>query len=114
MALRRHTLAVSLSLEWIRDSQKVIKKLERNLKRLRSLKAQFDIVSETVLEDIEDAENLQRKQEHVIDGLGEENKVMSKIMIPQLIAAHKLILERYDAEMAIEVKKRTASRPQEE
>ncbi len=110
-AMLRHSRAVSLAAEWVRRSDAVAKRLERNLKRLRRLKAQFDLTAEAAMEDIEAATNLQRQQEHVVDGLREENDVMSKIIIPQLTAAHKLVLERWDADTAIQTRLRMANRP---
>jgi len=107
--LRRHSAAMRQVIKWVDRSHEVGSRLERQRKKLLGLKTQFDLISQSIMEDIETTEFLQREHEHTLEALQEENKVMRDVTIPQLIAAHQLLLERWDAETAVHVRRRVLS-----
>ena len=81
---------------------------------MESLRRQLDMVSDAMREDLEVAETIQRQQEAVVESLRQENEVLSKVLVPTLTAAHQLLLQRYDAETAIQVRLRVAASGQQE
>ena len=74
--------------------------LERRAKEL-------DRIAAKVAVDVENARKVHARYEHALDEVREQNKVL-ETTIQTLVASHKLLMERADAECAIEVRKRVA------
>jgi len=111
---RRLTAARRAAADWERRASDCLRRLHKEGRRLESLRRKLDLVSESIREDLEAAEQLQRQQEIVVESLRQENEVLSKVLVPQLTAAHQLMLERYDAETAVQVRLRVAASGQQE
>lgn len=81
---------------------------DRRMRKLDALRRRFTLTAASTLEDLEEAEVLQRQSEQVVEALRNENDVLGKVAIPTLTAMHKLILERVDAETALQIGRRVA------
>ena len=79
-----------------------------------ALRAQTDLIGRSLVEDLEEACLVEADQAKVVEALQSELEVLRNVTVPELTAAHHLILQRYDAETAIEVRRQMAQRPREE
>lgn len=113
-AFRRLSAAGRMSAECKAGAERNHRRLERTRRRLTSLKRQLEHVGDTLLEDVEEAQSVQRQHEVALEASRNENEVLSKVLIPTMTAADKLMLERYNAEIAIQVKRRVAAGPTDE
>lgn len=109
--LRRCSQAMRKAHQWSEESERLSRRIEKSIKRLKKLRTLFEVTADDTLEDVEEALRLQRKHEHALEGLREENTVMSQITIPFLTAAHKSVLERVEAETAIQIRKKVTNTP---
>jgi hypothetical protein len=91
-----------------KQSRKIDKRLMKRRKELKALSKRMDVVSISLTEDLDEAERAHSQYQETIDGLRSELQVLRDITVPNLTAAHRLILERYDAETAIAVRNRVA------
>jgi hypothetical protein len=95
--------------EWERKSLDLRISLAQDRLDLSNLREQWEILNQKVSDDIQRAEEADRLHQVAIDALRSENQVMRDITVPELVAAHKLILQRYDAETAIEIRRQVAA-----
>lgn len=110
--LRRLTGARRLAAQWIAECNEVQDRLNKTQRRLRSLQRQFESVSRTMVEDLEQAAAVSSRNEAALEALRQENQVLSDVLVPSLTAAHKLLLQRYEAETAIQVRRQVAAGPE--
>lgn len=112
--MRHLSVARRLAAEWELRANEAQNKLRRDRKRLVALQRQLQVISDTIVEDLDQAESVNNSQEAVVNALKEENQVMTKVLVPSLTAAHRLVLERYDAEIAIQARRAAAARTEPE
>ena len=87
------------SLELMADES--TSRLERRAKELDDLRMLIGT-------DVEDARGIHRRLESALEEVREQNKTL-EITIQTLVASHKLLMERYDAETSIAVRARVAA-----
>ncbi len=114
LALRRLSAAMREAAEWETGAARLDRVLEKRRKNLEAVRSRFDAVWAKALEDLEATEALQRQYEHAVEALRNENGVLSKVLVPSLTAAHKLILGRLDADVAIQVRRQVLVAPEEQ
>lgn len=78
-----------------------MKRLDRRAKELETLENKIKV-------DLDDARRVHRQYESSLEQVREQNRVL-ETTINTLVASHKLLLERYDSEAAIEVRRRVAA-----
>lgn len=108
-AMRRLTAAQRMAVEWQSEANKVLRRLERNHKRLVCLQRHVETVSATVAENLEDCEQTLRQHAVALEALQNENRINSDVLVPFLTTAGQLMLQRYEAEIAVEVRRQVAA-----
>lgn len=98
--------AQQLAADWEVESAKVLKVFEDDKRKLLDLQDTLEATMKKVELDIANANRLQESQQTALEALRNENKIFSDTTIPTLVASHKLILERIDAETAIQARRR--------
>jgi uncharacterized protein (DUF342 family) len=81
--------------------ESLTRNLASNDRRLRD-------IGESLLEDIQMAKATQQRYEEELESVRSENRILKEVTIPGLVAANKLMIERLDADTAVEVRRRTA------
>ena len=114
LALRRYGTAEIMARRWIERSRAVAERLNRRRSELAALRGQTDLIGRSLVEDLEEARSVEADQAKAVEALQSELEVLRNVTVPELTAAHHLILQRYDAETAIEVRRQMAQRPREE
>lgn len=89
------------------------KKLDKQLKQLKVVERRLMLISETVVEDVEEARQSQVKLEEALEAATSKIKILEETTIPTLVAQNQLILKRIDAETAIAVRNQVAAMPME-
>lgn len=91
------------------------KSLDRAFSALKSAEArvekrskELNALSEKTQADLTDVRRIHRRYEAALEEVREKNHVLEQT-IQALVASHKLLVERWDAETAIEVRRRVAS-----
>lgn len=87
---------------------------ERRDTSLRMESAALDRQYDVVKKELTEARQLIERGEDALNAIREELRVSNEVTIPALVAAHALILERWDHETAILARHRTAVEPREE
>lgn len=77
--------------------------------QFQKMQRRISILSESAMEDLEDAERLQNQYEETIDGLRSELTVLRETTVPSLVASNKLVLSELDAWTAVQVRRQVAS-----
>lgn len=83
--------------------------LERMRRHLESRIAAISARIDQAMTDLESARKTQRAYESELDAVRNQLRIAEEVTIPTLTAAHKLLLSRYDAETAIQVRRQVAS-----
>jgi chromosome segregation ATPase len=76
--------------------------------RLKQRAAELSALSERIQRDVEEARGVHRRLEYALEEIREQNRVL-ETTINTLVASHKLVLERVDADTAIQVRSRVAA-----
>jgi hypothetical protein len=114
VAYRHLSAARKIAVDWEIESAIVSKKLQKDSKQLRGLQRKLESVSESIASDLEQGESLRRQQEVVVESLRNENKVLQDVLVPSLTAAGSVMLQRYDTELSLLVKRQVAATKPEE
>jgi hypothetical protein len=61
-----------------------------------------------VMRQLGELQKAQKQYENQMEALRSQAKIAEEVTIPSLVAAHKLVLERVDADTAIQIKKQVA------
>lgn len=80
----------------------------RSLERLEQRSAELDALAIRIAADVDNAGRIHRSHESALEEVREKNRVLEET-INTLVASHRLLLERYDAETAINVRTRVAA-----
>lgn len=107
--MRRLTAAQRMAAEWECRAESLARRVDRQWKKLRVAKRLSDSQWESLEETMEGFDELKRRYATVIEALREENTVLSKVSVPTLVAQNKLVLERCNADMAAQVRRRVAA-----
>lgn len=76
-------------------------------RRLDQRERELTAIEKRLRTDLEDAKRTSRRYESSLEELREKNHVL-EVTIQTLVASHKLLMERYDTEASIEVRRRVA------
>jgi hypothetical protein len=74
----------------------------------------LESLSRLISQHLQEAEELQKQANTVIEVLRSENLVLKESTIPVLVESHKLLLERYDAEISAQARYRAVVSPSQE
>ena len=91
-----------------------LRKLGRQHRKLEALESRIKSLLESVTVDLERTDSLQRQYEETMEMLRSENRIQREVMIPLLVSYHKLALERCDADIAIQTRRRVAMATRED
>ncbi len=108
-AMCRLTAAQQMATEWQSEANRVLRRLERNHRRLVCLRQNLESLSATVAENLEDYEQVLRQHAVALEALQNENRINSDVLVPFLTTAGQLMLQRYEAEIAVEVRRQVAA-----
>ena len=112
-ALRHIGHARQGALQWEAEARRLANLLDQRQGQLRSLKRLFTNVYEEAVEEIDQAKGLIDKYEPTMEGLRNKVEVLEDILVPELTAAHKLVLERTDADIAVQIRRRVGNETRE-
>ena len=99
-AFRRLSLARQALFQWETDSQKVLKQIQRKTRKLESLDRKLRSISESVLEDLADADKTIEQHAHALASIRSEYDVLKDVTLPTLVSENRAFRERWDAEIA--------------
>ena len=105
----RATAAVRAADAWMRESVEMSKLLAEDRADLTKLQVKLNELSERLAGDMRSAEQLQSQYDMTVESLRNENKVLADTVIPTLVAGHQLIMKRYEAEAAVQVRQLVAA-----
>jgi len=114
IALRRLTVAGRMAYDWSKSSNQLNRQLRQSIRRLETIQQQWTVANDEAIELMREHEASQRQYETVVDGLRNEAKVLQEVLIPTMTAADKLLLQRYDTELSLLVKRQVISMGKEE
>ena len=80
---------------------------EEQRKALDRREAELSALAERIGRDLENARRTDLRYEVALEEVREQNRVL-EMTVQTLVASHKLLQERYDAETAIQVRNRVA------
>ncbi|MCK9570094.1 hypothetical protein M0R72_14215 [Candidatus Pacearchaeota archaeon] len=114
VAKRHLTAARRMTLDWDQSSAQLIQELNQSIHRLGLVQQQWTAANEEAIELMRDCEINERQHKVVVDALRNENRVLQEVLIPTMTAADKLLLQRYDTELSLLVKRQVAAMGKEE
>ena len=76
--------------------------------RLKQRASELNTLVEKIRREVDDARAVHRRLESALEEIREQNRVLEST-IQTLVASHKLVLERVDADTAIQVRSRVAA-----
>lgn len=121
----RLRLSSWFALRWLSSTERIVISFEKKLKetqyllrkryrQLTSLQRRLELISETLVEDLEEAQTLQKQYEETVSSLREENRIYSNVTIPTLMTEHARILQCLKAELSIAVRHQVMATPDRE
>lgn len=106
----RSTAAIRAARSWQAESLHLLSRLAKRQKSLTQLERRLEDLRSKLDADLLRATELEENHKIVVDSLRAENDVLARSTIPTLVASHKLLLQRIDAETALEVRRAVALR----
>jgi hypothetical protein len=103
-----------MAYDWSKSSNQLNRQLRQSIRRLETIQQQWTVANDEAIELMREHEASQRQYETVVDGLRNEAKVLQEVLIPTMTAADKLLLQRYDTELSLLVKRQVISMGKEE
>ena len=100
--------AMKLSLRWLDAAERLKKDFEQDAALLEEQLTEVQRLHAQVQDDLLGYKELSRQHEAVVKALNDENRGYSDVLVPQLVALHKLIQQRLEAEIAVEVRRQVA------
>jgi len=98
------------------DFSKLLIEMNVSHKRLKHYHKRLDAISTSILEEIDASEEVVARAEknqisyqNALDAMSARLRVVEETTIPTLIESHRVLLERYRAETAIQVRRQAAS-----
>ncbi len=87
--------------------RQLLGQLEIKRKKLKSLERKVVVLSESLLEDLEEAEKSLKRMEAALETEREKVRLYEDVTVPGLMAAHQAVVARIEAEHAVSVRNRT-------
>jgi hypothetical protein len=103
--MRRATHALRAATRWERTA-------ERLLKRLAAAEERAEHLQDRVREMLSEARRLIERHQDALESLRQENEILTETVVPQLTAANRMHLERWRAEVAVQVRRQVALTPE--
>lgn len=110
----RYNEANGIALDWSRDANRLRRRIEKHIKKLKSLERKLVDIGDTIVEDLEEADHIVRRHEEATDGLQSELTILKELTVPGLTKAHQLMVQRAEADTAVQVRKQVTYSAQEE
>ena len=104
-ALDRLNTAMLFALQWEERAKGARHALVEDRLELTAIEMRLEKISARLDVDLKMAEDVDKQHREAIDALRSELKIVSEVSMPVLVASHKLLLQRYESEIAIEAKK---------
>lgn len=101
----RLNTAMLFALQWEERAKDVRQHLAQDRLDLSTIEMKLENVSSRIDINLRQAEELEKQHQEAVDALRSELKILSEVSMPVLVASHKLLLQRYESEIAIESKK---------
>lgn len=111
---KRISDANKLAVEWKTKSDRLVKVLEYHQRNLDALKISLEQLSRRVDSDLVISRELQSQHDTAMDALRNENRILNDTVVKTLVASHQLLLQRYDAEIAVQARRQVTATPDEE
>ena len=108
---RRLSTAQKWAADWMVERHRLQRKTDRKWRRWERQKKLLDLTTESIVEDRSDWEESDRQQEHVVEALRNENKILGEILVPNLTAANELALQRAQADVSVQVRRQVFHQP---
>jgi len=99
-ALRKMSVARQAVFQWEQDSHVILKQLQRKIRKLESLDKIIRNISESVLDDLADADKTIKQHSHALDSIRSEYDVLKEVTLPTLVSENRAFRERWDKEIA--------------
>lgn len=100
------------ALEWLWLSEALTAKMDRHRRLLAAERDRVRDLYDSVAADVEEYEALQKQQQNVVESLQNELKILSDVVVPFLTQQHRAMLERVEAEIAVQVRRQVAATPE--
>ncbi len=108
----RQTSALSLRLDkWQWEREHILKQLNGKRNQLIRFEKRLTAITESLLEDLEDAKRIQERYEEELSTVRSENRINQEVTIPLLVSMHKELLARVDAATAMHIQKQVGVVP---
>ena len=92
-----------------KDCQRDARDIRRDMDRLGQSQQTLRQELDNVREEVGHLQELHSRHNSELEGLRSQLKVAEEVTIPELVAAHRLVLERIDADIASQVGRRVSS-----
>lgn len=106
--MREVLVAERVALKLSQRLQALVKRLDKRQREMKALQTRFSFLAKSAEEDTQNARDTATQYSEAIEALRSENQILRDVTVPTLVAQHKLILQRIDAETAIEVQRLVA------
>jgi len=101
---RKLTAARKRASRVLRRSRRLERRLATQVERWKALKIQASFL-------LEEVEELNKDRDQAVEMLVSENEVLRDVLLPEMTAAQKMAVERWDAEIAIQTRRRVGASP---
>ena len=108
LALRRIYKADKIAQRCDKRLERMIVKLEKRKKELRSLDRKVSSVNELAVEDIDESTAALKSAKEALEAVRSEQRIADEITIPTLVQSNRLLLERASADTAEQVRRQVA------
>jgi hypothetical protein len=110
VALSRMAKAERTVAMWQARGERLAQKIEGRLRRLRALEKRLAVLCKSVVEDGEEAAVIQERSTQAMEALRAERDILA-LTIKGMTRSHQLLLERMEADIAVNVRRRVAYTP---
>jgi hypothetical protein len=86
--------------------------MAKDHRRLTAERDRVRLLYDAVLEDVEEYEVLQRQQQNVVESLQSELRILSDVVIPFHTLKGQEMLQRVEADIAVQVRRQVAALPE--
>jgi hypothetical protein len=97
-----------------KERDRIASLLRDSVDLMDQFSASFERTKEIIQQKVAQATELIEKYERELEGVRDRYDVMKNLTIPALVSSHKVVIERLDAQTAIEVQKQVGALPREQ
>jgi hypothetical protein len=103
--------ANKMAKEWEARAKILVKRLTKLQSKLEWVQLEMQALSKRMENDLQEAEHVNKLHETAIEALRSENRVLSETVVPNLVAANKLMEQQVFASTAYETRRQVANTP---